>query len=887
MKKRVISAVLTVMLVFGYASFNLVSAIEDAAVLEDKLETLGISCEGLFDGQNISRADFAILMTEFMNITVEETHSYTSFIDVKISDKANSAINTLYERGYISGTGGYRFEPERKITCAEALSIIVNALGYKINAEVYGGYYQGVSNVVTNLNLLEDVSCDIYGQIKKADLLKIIDNALKAKVMMISYNGSTYSLDGDNKLAIEVYHNIHIKEGIVTANQYTSLVDSNGTWEEDEIIVDGMKLEGAEAAVKYLGYSVECYYTDDEEIYKSVYIEPSKRNVITEYDGNDVIGIADGALRYYDENDKEKKFNLDTLGLKIIYNGVAYTGYGDISNINFADSDVLLLSNDKDKDAEIIFITKYDDYYVSSVDIKNKMISDAMNNRTVYLDDEDYFVKIYDQTGNETEFGAIKTDTVLSVATSVNTTGKIVKTAYISTATAEGNVSAYDDENGYEINGSFYRLSAACTKSIAMGQNIKVFLGKKGNIVARNLLADTQFGVFYRCYTDYTGTGDVVKIEIFTRDGEFVEYVADRRIKIDNSYVDATEAAIYANLSRGQTIVYDSRDGQIVKIRKPKPVTADKDEFRLIDSGNALSIMGSAYDGLILAGQVAGDFTKMKIMYIPTDPSKKEEYSVFTGSSMANETLKGNQYAIYSYRESKITSADVLVLFDAAAAELIDTSSIYVVKKIYDGLDADDIPTTFMQVADEENQTYNYAVESVLDTTTNAGYQNIAITQIKGVNLSSVGKGDVVRIALGSNGKIAKIEKILDVEDRNDADSRLKPTVKLVDTATHYNGTGKYLEMSRVVYSKIGGFEGGLLQFETSTYATFDDFKFNQNVIMRDELGMLKSGPRVVLYDKESGETTGITRDEINNYIGKECVLHIYQMNITEVIIYE
>jgi len=97
---------------------------------------------------------------------LEETESTDSFVDAsQIGNWAIGYVNALREKGYISGYEDGTFRPNRPITRAEAVKIIVNASGSIINQEgEYTGFETG--NVVVNTPdvTLKDmyISGDLY-----------------------------------------------------------------------------------------------------------------------------------------------------------------------------------------------------------------------------------------------------------------------------------------------------------------------------------------------------------------------------------------------------------------------------------------------------------------------------------------------------------------------------------------------------------------------------------------------------------------------------------------------------------------------------------------------------------------------------------------------------
>lgn len=104
MKKRILSAILTVGMLFSCTTVGYVSAEENnTAGIPEKFSAIGITVDSMFNGEYITRGKFAELMVEFINSTAEEMPEHTSFIDVSTVHTSAAAINLLYERGYISG----------------------------------------------------------------------------------------------------------------------------------------------------------------------------------------------------------------------------------------------------------------------------------------------------------------------------------------------------------------------------------------------------------------------------------------------------------------------------------------------------------------------------------------------------------------------------------------------------------------------------------------------------------------------------------------------------------------------------------------------------------------------------------------------------------------
>ncbi|MBQ7793099.1 MAG: S-layer homology domain-containing protein [Clostridia bacterium] len=885
MRKKVLSAILSLGMLFGSIPCNTVSAeTSDITVLRNKFAAMGISVEEMFSGSSITRGNFAELMVEFINGVTDDSGDYTRFVDVDTNHPSAPAINLLYERGFISGVGSYTFEPDRNITYAEALSVLVNALGYKIVADYAGGYLSGVLKAANDADLLDGISVDVTAEATKENIYKIIDNALEAEMMIAEFKGSDFEMSDSEMLALEYYHELYVAEGVVECNQYSSLSAPNEDEDTDLLIIDEVEYVASGDMQNWLGYEVKCYYRDDDYTYNAVFVQPTNRNETMSVDGDDVTEISEDTLTYENENGKSRKASLDDV--KLIYNGIAYTGYGQMSQIDFTDTQITLLSNDSDSDYEILFITKYADFYVSNLDLKNEIVYDRKNNTNISLDSEEYSVLIYGEDGAAISFEEIAKDTVLSVAASPNTSGVVLKKAYVVNKTVTGTVTSYDEELGYQIGSEYYKKSTSCTLDLTLGETLTVSLGKTGAIVARTVNESEQtFGIYDR-YFMHEDDPKKFDLKLFTADGEFVRYFVEDKVKVDGKSLKVTESLLSGTFSRGDALLFEVEDGQIKKIKKAVKTNSEPDDFKLVISGERLSVRGN-----LLAGVVMGDTKEIKVINLPTTLTKTDEWSLYrVGTDF--EDLRYAKYEIYNFGETVIPRADVLIVKDMALADLDDEESkLFAVKSIVETID-DGAPAVQLKLINEAGVEQAYFLKDTLDTAEGDGYKymgnEVEITKINGAELSDIAKGDIVRVGVAGDGRVAKIEKILDCTDRNDSASRLRPQKGLLDTAHYYQDSGgKYIDMGRIAYGTVGGYENNVMKFTTSIYPTIPDWANNTNVDYREELTQLKVEGKVIVYDRDDHTSRAITRDEINNYIGKECVLRTNQLVTGEVIIYE
>ena len=874
--KRIISFILAVSMVLTCIYFaNAQESAIDTYSAEEKLKAIGISLDDVFVGESISRGDFARFMIRYLNLTPDNSEEYTRFIDVDTSHKAVGAVNSLYDLGYVAGCEGYKFYPDRSITYIEALSVIVNAFGYKHIVSKSDNWISGVLKVASDLDMLEGVVCNTNDYAKKEQLLKILENALEAEVMTISFGGTV-----DKISAIEQFHKTYALEGIVTGNKYTSLVFPKEAVRDNILWINDEEFSFENDYSDFLGCHVKCYYKNDDGELTGLYIEKTKRNNYVEVEGDGVQEFNEKYLLYSDDEEGVEKYPVEKL--KIIYNGVAYTEYGQLSGIKFPNTHVKLLDNDNDGAYEVMFMTEYKNYYVTNVDVTNEVIYDGENNINVNLNSDLYDVVIYDENLNRITIEEIEKNVVISVTESKNTSGTVLKNVYVVKDTVSGRVTAIKEDE-YEISDKYYKKSSECTQSILLGQQLTAYLSKDGKIVVRVVESTGgTFAVLYRMYEDEE-LENRVHMEFYTQNGDFEAYYAENKLRINNNSVKADITVLGELMNRGQAVIFENDGEQIKKVTLPQDENAQRGEFKLLASGTkSLSVRGNNGTN-VLAGKVAGEKGTTSVMLVPSDPTEKEAYGLFDFAQIEN--MRDKTYKIFTTSSGKLNYADFVVLYDAAVAILNDDSNIYVVEDNTEGLTQDDIPANILTLSSPKNGiSAKFVVSDTLDLSLTDGYNQVPITRIQGVELSEIGQGDTIAIATDAKGEVIRIEKIYDFDEPNNKNARFKVDDNLVDTCHYY--PNKYVDMGRLVYTKIDAVSEKFIQFSTSVYPTADDWKNNTNVDWQLEIATMNEN-NILVYNDKTETSKKISRNELENYIGKKAVIRVNQCLMQEVIIYE
>lgn len=164
---------------------------EDAASSPYEKEINEITGFGIMHGypdgtfranENITRAEFAVIMTRLMSIDhiVKATVAKQIFADVEKGHWAAREIQVIADKKYISGHSNSCFAPEEFITYEQAVKILVEALGYGEKAEKKGGWTIGYLAVGAELGFVKEISFT-NEKLTRGQAAQLVSSALYTK----------------------------------------------------------------------------------------------------------------------------------------------------------------------------------------------------------------------------------------------------------------------------------------------------------------------------------------------------------------------------------------------------------------------------------------------------------------------------------------------------------------------------------------------------------------------------------------------------------------------------------------------------------------------------------------------------------------------------------
>ena len=249
------------------SALNVISGYEDGTFLPDK---------------NVTRAEITkMIVTSLGSATLSAANAAagkdTKFADVPGSHWASGFVSTATanansNNGFINGYDETTFGPDDNVTYAQAIKMLVSALGYQTYAENNGGWPNGYLNYGYTLEIADGVTgVSNDTQVTRAQVAQMIDNAIKAPICVIDgyetqWNGTqtpnfvikdetSTTKKNSWQCLLNYSHDAYVVNGRVVATQ------KQGGVKADEVKID------IEKSNNYDGYQVVPVWSDSANAY--------------------------------------------------------------------------------------------------------------------------------------------------------------------------------------------------------------------------------------------------------------------------------------------------------------------------------------------------------------------------------------------------------------------------------------------------------------------------------------------------------------------------------------------------------------------------------------------------------------------------------------------
>ena len=279
--KKVISSAAAVAIVASSASAFAVTFpdVDESASYANAVETvsaLGVVVgddNGLFNPDaNVTRAEFTTMVVRALGEEAAATAATTS----SFTDAANTSVHWAagyiaqgVADGWINGYGDGTFKPDNTVTYAEAVKMLVSAIGYELYAQNAGGYPSGYLSYGGSLDIIDGVSVEGNStELTRSQCAVLVNNAMQAPLV----------LTGDITVGGSL--------GTVTEQQYTTMNGTGSGWQtlltkfHDAYVVRGRVMEtsksqsGSGLDDDEVSFRVEAADNFDNEYYGSTGSDP-------------------------------------------------------------------------------------------------------------------------------------------------------------------------------------------------------------------------------------------------------------------------------------------------------------------------------------------------------------------------------------------------------------------------------------------------------------------------------------------------------------------------------------------------------------------------------------------------------------------------------------
>ena len=528
----------------------------------------------------ITRAEFAkiIMVSELGDANISSS-LVANFSDTQ-GHWANRYIAAAVNAGIINGYPEGTFKPDNTVTYAEAVKMVVCALGYGPVIDTtldpwYTDYIKRASSIGATKNA---VAVADNGAMRGL-VAQLIDNMDDCQRLVQTGTDSTgkpifnTSSNGNSFSDDEISNGYGVLVGVYE----NSLIGSASTLTKSQIQIDDQIYlldDGVDytALERYIGYNVDYKIrkTTGNRLYVSN-IAPNNGTKVVTIDAYDIDSYSNGSLEYFTDKDHEdtKSYKIDD-NLYVIYNGYgvpkSYINSSFISDIfDIEAGTVTLYNNDGDSAMDVAIVEKYQTYFVSSVS-KNSSegtvtIKDKLGIQPDITFDEDRVnvQKITSVGGSLSDalITSIAAKQVVSVAQphSSAPTDACTK-VIISTATVSGSVdSMVGNYETVTVKSKDYNVAKCFKEYLGIGDNektygfdigstVKFFLDYTGKIVCTDV-TETSSSIGYLIgylLVPVEGMDSNTEVRILTSSNTIREYPLADNVTINGSNMSASSA---------------------------------------------------------------------------------------------------------------------------------------------------------------------------------------------------------------------------------------------------------------------------------------------------------------------------------------------------------
>lgn len=180
-----------------------------------RLEALGLVA-GYGNGdygvdKTITRAEFATLIVRARGLEqgAKLAQFQSTFTDVNTADWFSGFVNVASGQDIVKGYADKTFKPQNQVTYAEAVAMIIRALGY--DPAVKGAWPNNYIAKASELNIAKNVAAP-NNAATRGEVFKMLDNALRVKLMEQVEYGTDIRFSFSNETLLTRYLNVTVRD---------------------------------------------------------------------------------------------------------------------------------------------------------------------------------------------------------------------------------------------------------------------------------------------------------------------------------------------------------------------------------------------------------------------------------------------------------------------------------------------------------------------------------------------------------------------------------------------------------------------------------------------------------------------------------------------------
>ena len=509
-----------------------------------------------------------------------------------------------------------KFKPDEPLSAKILAELVLKAYGMDFIVKNGQYYMYGKTN-----KLFSGVNVSPDSTITWEQLFIILKNALHMYVPgEITYGnkGMTASIDYSVDF-LQKKHNIVVQKGIVTA------VGNVGIYNKSDLYINEVEINRNIYKTDFtfdldlIGRNVEAY----------VELKNGKDILITLYEINNKVteigkfvfeNLKGGYFNYIEDgSDKEKRIAYEA-DAAVLFNDVYCGSVSSSASLFEKENRYTLVDNDNDNKAEVIFISKSEEFVVDAFSSISEIIAFFYDAPALKLKDEKIKLVYFEVNGEPAEVGDLKQYDVLSLKKGTYSDGTYLYRLDVWRENIEGVIAektvVSDKEIYYTINDERYLLTPSYLTYLKgqhselipnIGENAIFYLTKDKEIAASKINDPYMHG-----YLMATAEGDMTedaKLKLFGTDGK------------EHIFTFAKKVVFYDGIST-QRQIKKSEDVEKALSRKATPIAYKADGEILTEVALPLDRRGYAH------GTISYPFTKDYVL-----TSGERLYSNFINSA--------------------------------------------------------------------------------------------------------------------------------------------------------------------------------------------------------------------------------------------------------------